>query len=153
MEGDTSVGRVNATPSKDILTVEQFASTLGTAGEPCDRVVVCIVHDDDTNELNEPFYLARIVSKARTLDKKCLVGGNEYDAGHVVVNIKWYLFTGESRGDRLYRLQPGGKRGVVYSVSSIVRNISGIKFSKYEKGRCVLDRNTVNRLTRWLSKT
>ena len=59
---------------------------------------------------------------------------------------------GESRGDRLYRLQPGDKRGVVYSVSSIVRNISGIKFKKYENGRYVLDRNTVNRLTRWLSK-
>ena len=134
------------------MTVKQFATTLGTSGEPCERVVVCIVHEDDKNELDEPFYLARIVSKARTLDKACLVGGNEYDAGHIVVNIKWYLYTGDSRGDRLYRLQPGDKRGVVYSVSSIVRNISGIKFKKYENGRYVLDRNTVNRLTRWLSK-
>ena len=152
LEGDTSVGRVHARPSRDILTVKQFATTLGTSGEPCERVVVCIVHEDDKNELDEPFYLARIVSKARTLDKACLVGGNEYDAGHIVVNIKWYLYTGDSRGDRLYRLQPGDKRGVVYSVSSIVRNISGIKFKKYENGRYVLDRNTVNRLTRWLSK-
>ena len=153
LEGDTSAGRVDARPSQDILTVEQFATTLGTAGEPCERVVVCIVHEDDQNELDEPFYLARIVSKARTLGKACLIGGNEYEAGHIVVNIKWYLYTGSSRGDRLYRLQPGDKRGVMYSVSSIVRNISGIKFKKYEKGRYVLDRNTVNRLTRWLSKT
>ena len=58
----------------------------------------------------------------------------------------------ESRGDRLYRLQPGSSRGVVYSVSSIVRNISGVRFSKYEKGKYVLDRRTVDRLTRWLSK-
>ena len=60
-------------------------------------------------------------------------------------------YVGDSRGDRLYRLQPGGARGVVYSVESIVRNISGIKFKKYENGRYVLDRRTVNRLTRWLS--
>lgn len=151
LEPDVSVGRVNARPSRDILSVEEFATTLGTAGEPCERVVVCIVHEDDVNELDEPFYLARIVSKARTLDKRCLVGGNEYDAGHIVVNIKWYLYTGDSRGDRLYRLQPGDRRGVVYSVTSIVRNISGIKFKKYENGRYVLDRNTVNKLTRWLS--
>ena len=151
LEADTSVGRVDARPSRDILTVAQFATTLGTEGEPCERVVVCIVHEDDVNELNEPFYLARVVSKARTLARPCLVGGNEYEVGHIVVNIKWYLYTGDSRGDRLYRLQPGDARGVVYSVSSIVRNISGIKFKKYEKGRYVLDRNTVNKLTRWLS--
>lgn len=151
LEGDTTVGRVDARPSRDILTVAQFATTLGTAGEPCERVVVCIVHEDDQNELDEPFYLARIVSKARNLDKACLIGGNECEAGHVVVNIKWYLFTGTSRGDRYYRLQSGSKKGVVYSVSSIVRNMSGVKFKKYENGRYVLDRNTVNRLKRWLS--
>ena len=149
--GDESVGRVDVRPNRDILTVEQFAKTLGPGGEPCERVVVCTVHDDDVNELDEPFYLARIVSKARTLDKTCLVGGNEYQAGHLVVNIKWYLYTGDSRGARLYRLQPGGARGVVYSVESIVRNISGIKFSRYENGRYVLDRSTVNKLTTWLS--
>jgi len=55
------------------------------------------------------------------------------------------------RGDRLYRLQPGDRRGVLYSVSSIVRNISGIKFKKYENSRYILNRNTVNKLTRWLS--
>ena len=112
------------------MTVEQFARTLGTTGEPCERVVVCMVHEDDVNELNEPFYLARIVSQARTLDKHCLIGGNEYEPGHIVVNIKWYLYTGDSRGDRLYRLQHSDARGVVYSVGSIVRNISGIKFKK-----------------------
>ena len=152
LEGDHTVARVNARPSRDILTVEQFAATLGPRGEPCERVVVCAVHDDDENELDEPFYLARVVSKSRSLDKDCLVGGNQYKSGHLVVNIKWYLFTGESRGDRLYRLQPGSSRGVVYSVSSIVRNISGVRFSKYEKGKYVLDRRTVDRLTRWLSK-
>ena len=61
------------------------------------------------------------------------------------------VYIGDSRGDRLYRLQPGGSRGVVYSVESIVRNISGIRFSRYENGRYVLDRNTVNKLTTWLS--
>ena len=71
----------------------------------------------------------------------------------IVVNIKWYLYTGDSRGDRLYRLQPGGARGVVYSCESIVRNISGVKFKKFENGRYVLDRMTVDRLTRWLTTT
>ena len=151
LEPASSVGRVNVRPSRDILSVKDFARTLGTGGAPCERVVVCMVHDDDVNELDEPFYLARIVSKARTLNKRCLVGGNEYEAGHIVVNIKWYLYTGDSRGDRLYRLQPGDSRGVVYSVSSIVRNITGIKFKKYENGRYILDRSTVNKLTRWLS--
>jgi len=152
LKGDESVGRVNARPSRDILTVEQFATTLRPAGEPCERVIVCIVHEDDTNPLNEPFYLARVVSRARTLDKDCLIGGNEYKAGHTVVNIKWYLYTGDSRGDRLYRLQPGDSRGVVYSVGSIVRNISGVKFKTYERGRYILGRTTVNKLTRWLSE-
>ena len=58
-------GRVIATPSADILTIEQFAKTLSPAGTPCQRVVVCIVHEDDVNELDEPFYLARIVRKTR----------------------------------------------------------------------------------------
>ena len=71
---------------------------------------------------------------------------------HYVVNIKWYLFTGTSRGSRLYRLQPGGRKGIVYSVESIVRNVSGIRFKKYENGRYILDRETTNRLTRWLAK-
>ena len=35
--------------------------------------------EDDVNELDEPFYLARVVSKARTLDKHCLL---------VVMNMK-----------------------------------------------------------------
>lgn len=150
LEGDETVDRVNARPSRDILTVEQFAETLGPGGQPCDRVVVCIVHEDDGNELDEPFYLARVVSNPRKIAQDCLVGGNEYKEGHLVVNIKWYQYTGNSRGDRMYRLQPAGSRGVVYSVGSIVRNISGIRFSKYENGRYVLDRQTVNRLTRWL---
>ena len=67
--GDEFIGRVNVMPNRDILTVGQFAKTLGPGGEPCERVVVCKVHDDDVNELDEPFYLARIVSKARTLIK------------------------------------------------------------------------------------
>ena len=60
LEGDTTVGRVDARPNRDILTVTQFATTLGTAGEPCERVVVCIVHEDDQNELDEPFYLVEV---------------------------------------------------------------------------------------------
>ena len=152
--GDPSaVGRVDARPRADIMTLERFAATLKPGGSPCERVVVCLVHEDDDNELNEPFYLARVVSKARAIANDCLIGGNEYLKGHLVVNIKWYCYTGNSRGDRLYKLQHGHSRGVVYSVGSIVRNITGIKFKKYENGRYILDRETVNRLTRWLSTT
>ena len=145
--------RVNARPSRDIISVEDFAKTLGPGGPPLERVVVCLVHDDDVNDLDEPFYLARVVSKARSITKDCLVGGNEYLKGHLVVNIKWYVFTGTSRGSRLYKLQHGNAKGFVYSVGSIVRNITGVRFEKYENGRYVLDRRTVNRLTRWLSET
>ena len=148
-----SVERVNVRPRRELWTVDEFAERLGTHGTPCERVVVATVHDDDMNELDEPFYLARVVSKARRLDKDCLVGGNEYKAGHLVVNIKWYCYIGNSRGDRLYRLQPGGKKGVPYSVESIVRNVTDIKFKKYVNGKYVLDRETTRRLTRWLSKS
>ena len=94
---------------------------------------MCMVHEDDVNELDEPFYLARVVSKARCLEKDCLVGGNEYKAGDLVVNIKWFIFVGESRGDRKYRLQHADANGVVYSVGSIVRNVEGIRFKRYER--------------------
>ena len=90
---------------------------------------------------------------ARTIDKDCLVSGNEYKKGDLVVNIKWYLYMSglDSRGDRTYRLQPGNKKGVVYSVKSIVRNIDGIRFKSYTNGKYILDRETFNRLNRWLS--
>ena len=96
-------------------------------------------------------YLARIVSNARRIAKDCLVAGNEYEEGHLVVNIKWYTYVGDSRGDRLYRLQPGGAKGVPYSVGSIVRNVDGIKFKSYNKGIYTLSRDTVNRLNNMLN--
>ena len=37
--------------------------------------------------------------------------------------------------------------------STYADNGKNIEFKKYENGRYVLDRNTVNRLTRWLSKS
>ena len=42
-------------------------------------------HEDDENELDEPFYLARVVSTARKIAEDCIVGGNEYKSGHYVV--------------------------------------------------------------------
>ena len=132
LEAEATTSRVR--PARNIQTLEEFASTLGPHGSPCERVVACVVHENDTNELDEPFYLARVVGKARTLDNDCLVGGNEYKTGDLVVNIKWYLYTGSSRGDRLYRLQPGGSRGVVYSVKSLVKCLTGIKFKSYNSG-------------------
>ena len=143
---DSTRTRVVATPSADNLTLEQFAKTLSPAGTPCQRVVVCIIHEDDANELDEPFYLARIVSKARKIDNDCIVGGNHYQKGHLVVNIKWYQYVRDSRGDRIYKLQSGCSRGVTYSVGSIVRNVSGISFDRYEKGRYILSRATVNKI-------
>ena len=108
--------------------------------------MVCIVHEDDANELDEPFYLARIVSKARKIDNDCIVGGNHYQKGHLVVNIKWYQYVRDSRDDRIYKLQSGCSRGVTYSVGSIVRNVYGISFDRYEKGRYILSRATVNKI-------
>ena len=134
------------------MTLDEFAKTLDTRGAPCERVVVCIVHEEDNNELDEPFYLARVVSKARRLAQDCLVGGNEYSAGHLIVNIKWYTYVGNSRGDRLYRLQPSCARGVPYSVGSILRNVDGIKFKSYTNGTYTLGRDTVNRLNRLLNE-
>ena len=146
--------RVDVRPRRELQTLEEFAATLDTRGTPCERVIVCCVHEDDNNELDEPFYLARVVGKARTIDNDCLVSGNEYKKGELVVNIKWYLYISDSdsRGDRFYRLQPGNKNGVVYSVKSIVRNIDGIRFQSYENGKYVLGRETVKRLIRWLNE-
>ena len=124
-------------------------------GSPCERVVACVVHADDDNELDEPFYLARIVSKARRLDADCLIGGNQYNAGDLVVNIKWYCYIESSRGDRIYRLQSGCSKGVVYSVKSIVKNLKGIRFKSYENGRYTLSRDSVKTITNyvnWLTK-
>lgn len=152
IEGDTYVNRVRVRPRQEIWTIEEFAATLSAQGTPCQRVVVCHVHDDDNNELDEPFYLARVVREARKIDHDCLVRGNVYKSGHLVVNIKWYLYVGETRGDRIYRLQPGSSSGVVYSVVSIVKNLDGVQFKSYANGKYVLGRDTVQKLTRWLSK-
>ena len=131
--GDTTVVVPRVMPRRTVWSIEEFAASLGTQGNACQRVVVCRVHEDDDNPLDEPFYLARVVSKARSLEKDCLVRGNEYKAGHLVVNIKWYCYLSESRGDRIYRLQPGDARGIVYSVNSIVKNLDSIQFKSYSK--------------------
>ena len=137
------------------MSPDEFTASLGTQGSACERVVVCRVHEDDENELSEPFYLARCVSKARRLAEDCLVRGNEYKSGHLVVNIRWYLYLNESRGDRIYRLQPGGAKGSVYSVKSIIKDFTGIQFKSYSNGKYTLGRDSVTRLTRymnWLTK-
>lgn len=46
----------------------------------------------------------------------------------------------------IYKLQSGCARGVVYSVGSIVRNVTGIRFDKFENGRYFLGRNIVKDL-------
>lgn len=142
----TTAVRIHAIERREIMTIEEFAKTLDTRGTPCGRVVVCIVHEDDVNPFDEPFYLARVVSKARQISQDCLVAGNEYPQGHLVVNIKWYTYVDTTRGDRLYRLQPGGARGVPYSVGSIIRNVDGIAFKSYNQGIYTFGRETVNRL-------
>ena len=149
---DTTPARTRVVPRKEIMTLDEFAKTLNTAGKPCERVVVCIVHENDKNELDEPFYLARVVSNARRIAEDCLVGGNEYQQDHLLVNIKWYTYVDDTRGDRLYRLQPGGAKGVPYSVGSILRNVDGIKFKSYNKGIYTLGRDTVNRLNKLLNE-
>ena len=114
-----------------------------------------MVHADDNNELDEPFYLARIVSKARRIDKDCLVGGNEYKAGDLVVNIKWYCYVETTRGDRVYRLQSGCSKGIVYSVKSIIKHLTGIRFKSYENGKYIFPRESVKTITNyvnWLTK-
>ena len=62
----------------------------------------------------------------------------------LVVNIKWYQYISDSRGNRIYKLQSGCAKGVVYSVGSIMRNVTGIKFNKYDNDKHTLSRATVN---------
>ena len=77
----------------------------------------------------------------------------------MVININrgitWLISDGiyidSSRGDRIYKLQPGSAKGVVYSVDSIVRNITGIKFKSYCSGKYTLGKQSVRRLTNYLS--
>ena len=69
------------------------------------------------------------------IDRDCLVGGNGYSTGDLVVNIKWYCYVDSSRGDRIYRLQPGSSTGVVYGVKSIIKDLIGIRFKCYEHGK------------------
>ena len=151
----TSTQRVRVRPRREPRTLDEFAETLDTTGSPCERVVACVVHPDDVNELDEPFYLARIVSKARRVAHDCLVGGNAYKAGTLVVNIKWYCYLETTRGDRVYRLQPGSAKGVVYCVKSIVKNLDGIRFKCFENNKYILSRDSVKTITNyitWLTK-
>ena len=155
LEAGTALVTERVRPRREVFTLEEFAETLNTTGSPCERVVACMVHADDNNELDEPFYLARVVSKARRIDKDCLVGGNEYKCGDLVVNIKWYCYVETTRGDRVYRLQPGSSRGVVYSVKSIIKHLTGIRFKSFENGRYVMSRDSVKTITNycnWLNK-
>ena len=155
LKAGTAVERVRVRARREICTLDDFAETLGPHGSPCERVVACMVHDGDQNELDEPFYLARVVSKARRIDKDCLVGGNAYHAGDLVVNIKWYCYIDTSRGDRYYRLQPGSAKGVVYSVKSIIKSLQGIQFKAYENGKYIFSRGstkTIQKYLNWLNK-
>ena len=155
LKAGTAVERVRVRARREICTLDDFAETLGPHGSPCERVVACMVHDGDQNELDEPFYLARVVSKARRIDKDCLVGGNAYHAGDLVVNIKWYCYIDTSRGDRYYRLQPGSAKGVVYSVKSIIKSLQGIQFKAYENGKYIFSREstkTIQKYLNWLNK-
>ena len=141
---------VRVRPRREVWTLEEFAASLSTQGTPCKRVVACVVHEDDSNELEEPFYLARVVGQARKIAKDCLVGGNEYHTGDLVVNIRWYCYLETRRGDRIYRLQPGGSRGSVFSVESIIKDLTGIQFKSYANGKYILGRQTVTRLTNYI---
>ena len=67
------------------------------------------------------------------------------------MNIKWYQYIRDTRGSRIYKLQSGCANGVVYSVGSIMRNVSGIKFDKYENGQYVLGRQTVKKIINLLN--
>ena len=78
------------------------------------------------------------------------MGGNEYHTGDLVVNIRWYCYLETRRGDRIYRLQPGGTRGSVYSVESIIKDLTGIQFKSYANCKYILGRQTVTRLTNYL---
>ena len=152
LQPSTTSVRARVIPTRETMTLEEFAKTLDTRGTPCERVVACVVHEDDVNELDEPFYLARVVQKARRISEDCLVGGNEYRKGHLLCNIKWYTYVDSSRGDRLYRLQHGDSSGIPYSVGSIIRNVNGIKFTSYKKGIYTLGRDTVNRLMKIINQ-
>ena len=110
-----------------------------------------MIHDQDENELNEPFYLARVVGQARKLAEDCLLRGNEYKKGHLVVNIKWYCYLHQTRGDRVYRLQPGGAEGIPYSVQSMVKDLNGIQFKTYSNGKYTLARDSVKKITRYVN--
>ena len=65
---------------------------------------------------------------------------------HLIVNIKWYQYVRDSRGDRMYKLQSGCARGVTHSVGSIMRNVSGVSFDRCEKDKYILSRATVNKI-------
>ena len=147
----TAAQRVTVRARREPISLDEFAATLDTTGSPCERVVACMVHADDSNELDEPFYLARIVSKARRIDRDCLVGGNAYAVGTLVVNIKWYCYLESTRGDRVYRLQPGSARGVVYCVKSIIKNLDGIRFKCFENDRYVLSRDSVKKINNYIT--
>ena len=66
------------------------------------------------------------------------------------MNIRWYIYVDNSRGDRVYRLQPGSAKGVMYSVNSIVKNITGIQFKSYVNGKYTLGKQSVKRLINYL---
>ena len=80
---------------------------------------------------------------------------NLKSCGTLVVNIKWYCYLQTTRGDRVYRLQPGSAKGVVYCVKSIIKNLDGIRFKCFENSRYILSRDSVKRITNyitWLTK-
>ena len=78
-------------------------------------------------------------------------GVNSNHTGDLVVNIKWYCYLETTRGDRVYRLQPGGSRGVVYSVKSIIKHLTGIRFKCYENRKYILARDSVTRITNYIN--
>ena len=62
------------------------------------------------------------------------------------------VYIDSSRDDRIYKLQPGSAKGVVYTaLTLLVRNITGIKFKSYCSGKYILGKQSVRRLKNYLS--
>ena len=99
------------------------------------RVAVFRVHEDDPNDKNEEYYLARPIEPSRQLKKDGLVAGNKYMRGWWVTTIKWFeLEAILPNGDRRYKLNKLPVKGEVFIVRGIV-DLRFVQFCRFERGR------------------
>ena len=111
-----------------VKPLADFAPSL-SAGQ---NVILRVHRSDRANNPDEPYFLARVLEKAKFLEVPGTYCAARFYKNDWIVKIRWYsLDSIECNGDRVYKLW--GREGQYINCNSIVRNIPENKPVKLQR--------------------